>query len=145
MIAKDSIHVTNKVHMNHTNILIYEVLSDLSKYEKWWPGAKFTMLDANRVEVSPAGPGSFTWDIESTVENEKVVLSYDGIFSGHGTWTIDRDGAMTYLSYTVSVNITHGFYKFINRFFSIRKMHEKMMTKVFTHLDRYLNNYHAES
>jgi hypothetical protein len=145
MITKDSIHVTNKVHINHTNILIYTVLSDLSKYDQWWPGAKFTSLDNNRVEVSPSGPGSFTWDIESSVENEKIVIVYDGIFSGHGTWMIDKDGAMTYLSYTVSLKIEHGFYKFINKFVPIRKMHEKMMKKVFRNLDRYLNNYHVES
>ena len=145
MIARDSIHVTNKVHMNHTNILIYKILMDLDNYGKWWPGAQFTTLGENRIEVSPSGPGSFTWDIESSVENEKIVLSYDGIFSGHGTWTIDKDGAMTYLTYTVSLDIKHGFYKFVNRFVPIRKLHAKMMKKVFRRLDRYLNNYHEES
>ena len=143
--SKDSIHATDKVRMNHTNMLIYSVVSNLETYQKWWPSAKFTMLGDNKVEVSPVGPGSFTWNIESTVENEKVNIIYDGIFSGHGTWVLDKDGAMTYVSYTVSLDINHGFYKFINRFVSIKKLHMKMMKKVFKSLDLYLNNYHSES
>ncbi len=138
------INVTNKRHLNHTDKLIYSVISDLSTYEAWWPGAKFVQLDENTLEVSPAGPGSFTWSIDKTVPNEKFEVLYEGIFVGHGVWSLERDGAMTHLTYSVGLEINHPFYRFINKFVSIKKMHAKMMEKVFISLDRYLNNLHIE-
>jgi len=144
MIPADAIRVSDRTHINHTNVLIYTVLSDLSTYSAWWPGAKITKVDDETIEVSPFGPGSFLWKITQSEENRQVVLSYDGIFSGTGTWSIEKDGAMSWLTYSVSLTIEHGFFKFINKFISINKLHAKMMKKVFIKLDQYLNNYHAE-
>ncbi len=145
MIDKNSIHVSDKVHMNHTNIFIHSIISDLNTYALWWPNTKITKLDDSRVEVSPAGPGSFTWEIIENEKDSKVVLQYKGIFSGTGTWRIDKDGAMSYLTYHVSATIDHGFYRFINKFVSLNKLHSKMMKNVFKSLDTYLNNYHHET
>ena len=131
--------------MNHTNIFIYSIISDLDTYALWWPGAKIIKLDDTRVEVFPAGPGSFTWENIEIDQDVKVVLKYKGIFSGTGTWRIDKDGAMSYLTYHVSASIDHGFYRFINKFVPINKLHSKMMQKVFKSLDAFLNNYHHES
>lgn len=145
MITKDSVHVSDKVHLNHTDTFIYSMLSDLSTYSSWWPMAKITKLGDNNFEVSPLGPGSFTWTIAETIENKKILLTYDGIFSGHGTWNIENEGAMTYLTYSVSLNIEHGLYKFINKFIPIARLHSKMMQSVFRKFNDYLNNYHIKS
>ena len=131
MIAKDSVHVSDKVHLNHTDAFIYSMLSDLSTYSRWWPMAKISEIEEGIFEVSPLGPGSFTWTVAETVENRKVVLTYDGIFSGHGIWNISNEGAMTHVTYSVSLKIEHGFYKFINKFIPIAKLHSKMMQMVF--------------
>ena len=145
MITRNSVHASDKAHLNHTDAFIYSMLSDLSSYSAWWPMAKIIKIDDNNFEVSTLGPGSFTWTIAETIENKKIVLTYDGIFSGHGTWNIENEGAMTHLTYSVSLNIEHVFYKFINKFIPITKLHSKMMTTVFRKLNDYLNNYHIES
>lgn len=145
MISKDSVHASDKVHLNHTDEVIFSVLSDLSSYNAWWPWAKIRKIDETTYEVSPLGPGSFTWSISETVENRKIVLSYDGIFRGHGTWSIEKEGAMTHLTYAVSLEIEDRFLKFINRLIPIKKLHSAMMKKVFTQLITYLNNHHIES
>lgn len=143
--ARDvSVHVSNKVHLNHTNILMFSILSDLSTYQSWWPKASITKIDETMIRVSPLGPGSFTWKISDVQENKKVVLDYDGIFSGQGVWKIEKDGAMIWLTYSIDLTIEHKFFQILNRFMPISKLHSKMMKKVFSQLDRYLNNYHLQ-
>lgn len=136
--------VNDRVHLNHTNTLIFTILSDLDSYQSWWPKAKITKIDETTVKVSALGPGFFTWKISQLEDNAKVILTYDGIFSGLGTWTIEKDGAMSWLNYTIDLTIEHKFFQILNRFISIEKLHSKMMKKVFAELDRYLNNYHAK-
>lgn len=136
--------VSDKTHLNHTNMLIFSILSDLSTYKLWWPGAKISKIDEETFKVSPLGPGFFTWKISEVEDNRKVVLIYDGIFSGHGTWIVEKDGAMSWLTYGVELTIKHKFFQLLNKFISIERLHSKMMKKVFRELDRYLNNYHAK-
>ena len=144
MVNDSSVKASDKVHLNHTNVLIFSILSDLSTYQSWWPKAKITKVDETTIKVSPVGPGSFTWRISEIQEDKKVVLAYDGIFSGQGIWSIEKDGAMTWLTYSVDLTIEHKFFQILNKFMPISKLHSKMMLKVFRELDRYLNNYHAK-
>jgi carbon monoxide dehydrogenase subunit G len=144
VIKENSIHVSNRTHLNHTNELIYKILSNLDSYHEWWPGATFTKTSEGSYEVAPMGPGSFTWKIAELVENRKVVLEYEGMFNGKGTWLIEKDAAMTFVTYSVSANIEHKLFQFINKFMPINKLHSKMMPKVFRELNTYLNNYHEE-
>ena len=121
----DTIHITNKRHINHTDERVFDVLMDLDSYASWWSGAKFTRLDENTLEVSPIGPGTFTLKLEQSKENEFIEFSYDGIFQGTGKWYIQGDSALSFISYSVDITIMHPFYKFINKIKPINKMHEK--------------------
>lgn len=144
MIQEHVIRVSNRTQVNHTDILTYKILSQLDHTSKWWPNATFTKLSEDTFEVSPMGPGSFTWKIIELLENKKVVVEYDGIFKGKGTWFIEKNAAMTYITYSISVTIEHKFFRFINKFVPISRLHSNMMPNVFKELNTYLNNYHEE-
>lgn len=146
---EEKIVSVDRAQLNHTPALMYSIISDITTYPSWWKGAQFNSFINNEgktvLEVSPKkGPGNFIWKIEEVVEDQKVVLSYDGIFTGTGVWQLLKTGATTKVSYTVDLDVKHGFYKFINKFFSLEKMHSKMMEEVFRSLDQHLNNLHRK-
>ena len=138
VVAKDS------YKLNHIPTLVYAALTDLSSYPTWWPGAKFTLENDQTLIVKPSGFGSFTWTTQEFVKDKKMILRYEGMFEGTGTWELMQRGSYTEVVYKVELIINHPLMRWINKFVPVATLHSRMMPKVFKSLDTYLNNCHVK-
>ncbi len=127
--------------------LIYQVLSDISGYKKWWPwGIRVKVLKKtpegldSKIEVWASG-GWFRCKTTSLNPTDSVSIQYyAGVVSGESYWSIEALGnGMTKVCYTIDLE-PHGVMpRLLSNVINISKIHSLQFKRVFRSLHRHLN------
>lgn len=127
---------------NQSKEKIYNVLCDFNSYKKWWPGNIVFKVILNlpekvgsKIKIKPYGFLSFFWTITEIYPNEKIVIKYcEGIYTGQGVWSLQRQKEKTYVNFSIEIESNNLIIEIVNMLFSIKRIHKRMMKKVFFRL-----------
>jgi len=135
------------ISLNHKSEEIFNIISDLSSYQKWWPKQiKVKLLKVipeligSCLKISPFGGMSFNTEIVSFKIPEELNLKYSGIYSGTGKWTIEKLQDKTRLCYEVDLVIENKVVVLISKIVNVEEIHSKLIRKLLENLDKQLNN-----
>lgn len=125
---------------------IYSILMDVPNYEKWWPSnVKVKVTSHGKegpgtcIEIRPFGRKGLYARMESVIPYVKIaMLYYEGLYCGHGIWTIEDNREMTTLHYEAELQISSRFFKFLNRIVGIEDIRSSMVRQIFDGLEGYL-------
>ncbi|AHF06813.1 type II toxin-antitoxin system RatA family toxin [Desulfitobacterium metallireducens] len=125
---------------------IYEVLSDIPGYAKWWPwGVRVKKIEqsldriGDKIEVWASG-GWFRCSVNDLRPNERVeIVYYAGVVLGETYWTItpQEDGS-TRVCYTIDVELNGLLPKLMGVVIDFSAIHSFQFKRVLACLDNYL-------
>jgi ribosome-associated toxin RatA of RatAB toxin-antitoxin module len=107
-----SIHTINSKVLPHTRTRIWEVITDLSNYSVWWPSSlKIRILNlsegilGSRIEIRPYGGQAFYCEVSGMDNSSELVMTYTGIYTGTGRWTISEVNGQRRVTYEIELKI----------------------------------------
>lgn len=125
---------------------IYEVLSDIPGYAKWWPwGVRVKVIEqspdrvGDKIEVWASG-GWFRCRVSALQPSKRVEINYyEGVVVGQTYWTITPllDGR-TKVCYAIDLDLNGLFPKLIGVVINFSTIHSFQFRRVLASLDNYL-------
>jgi ribosome-associated toxin RatA of RatAB toxin-antitoxin module len=144
------IKTTDTIHLNYSVEEVWNVLTDISSYPKWWPRiVHLKILDSpkeiigTKFQASPMGGKSFSCKVRSIVLMSEIKLEYfEGIYRGNGIWRIENGNNSTTVSYIVDLEIVDKSISFLSYVIPVTKIHSMIFNKILKSLDNQLQTLH---
>lgn len=125
---------------------IYEVLSDIPGYARWWPwGVRVKVLEKNpsrigdKIEVWASG-GWFRCKVNALQPTERIGIEYyAGVVLGETYWTItpQQEGG-TKVCYTINLELHGSLPKLMGVIINFSAIHSFQFRRVLASLDNYI-------
>lgn len=132
--------------------IIYEVLSDIPGYAKWWPwGVRVKVIEqssdriGDKIEVWASG-GWFRCIVNALHPIGRVEIKYyAGVVLGETYWTItpQQDGR-TKVCYAIDLELHSLLPKLMGVFINFSAIHSFQFRRVLESLDNYLRNFSSK-
>ena len=140
-----AVHTTNSKVVPYTATQIWDCITDFSNYSAWWPSSlkiKALHLPAgiigSRIEVRPYGGQAFYCEASGMNAQTELTMTYSGIYSGTGKWTISEVIGQTRVTYEINLTIESTLIRLLSSVLSIASIHSRLMEEVLSGLAQYL-------
>jgi len=140
-----NIHTINSKVLSHTRTRIWEVITDLSRYSVWWPSSlKIKILHlsegliGSRIEIRPYGGQAFYCEVTGVDDSTELTMTYTGIYTGTGRWTISEVKAQRCVTYEIELKIESPMVRMLSFVLPVASIHSHLMEKVLSGLGQYL-------
>jgi len=140
-----NIHTINSKVLPHARTRIWEVITDLSRYSVWWPSSlKIKILHlsegliGSRIEIRPYGGQAFYCEVTGVDDSTELTMTYTGIYTGTGRWTISEVKTQRCLTYEIELKIESPMVRMLSFVLPVASIHSHLMEKVLSGLGRYL-------
>ena len=140
-----SIHTINSKVLPHTRTRIWEVITDLSSYSAWWPQSlkiRFLNLSegilGSRIEIRPYGGQAFYCEVSGIDDNAELTMTYTGVYTGTGKWTISEVNGQRCVTYEIELTIESTMIRLLSSVLPVALIHSHLMEKVLSGLEQYL-------
>ncbi len=143
-----------QIHTVSSAVLPFEVgtvwrcLTDVASYPLWWPGSiKVKVISVteqllgSKIEIRPYSGMPFYCEFVGCASDEKLVMSYSGLYSGVGVWTLTQTGELTKVDYEINLEIKSRFVRLLSYVVPIDKIHSKLMNDVLLGLENRLKYF----
>lgn len=124
---------------------VWRCLTDVASYPLWWPRSiKVKVINAteqllgSKIEIRPYGGMPFYCEFVGCASDAKLVMSYSGLYSGVGVWTLTRTDGLTKVDYEINLEIKSRFVRLLSYVMPIDKIHSKLMDEVLLGLENRL-------
>ena len=140
-----SIHTINSKVLPNTRTQIWEVITDLSNYSVWWPSSlKIKILNlsegilGSRIEIRPYGGQAFYCEVSGIDDSTELTMTYTGIYTGTGKWTISEVNGQRCVTYEIELKIESTIIRLLSSVLPVASIHSRLMEKVLSGLGQYL-------
>jgi ribosome-associated toxin RatA of RatAB toxin-antitoxin module len=140
-----NIHTINSKVLPHTRTRIWEVITDLSNYSAWWPSSlKIKILHlsegllGSRIEIRPYGGQAFYCEVSGMNDCTELTMTYTGIYTGMGRWTISEVNGQRRVTYEIELKIESTMIRLLSSVLPVASIHSRLMEKVLSGLEQYL-------
>ena len=147
-----NIHTINSKVLPHTRAQIWEVITDLSNYSAWWPSSlKIKTLHlsegliGSQIEIRPYGGQAFYCEVSGMDNSSELVMTYTGIYTGTGRWTISEINAQRSVTYEIELKIENIIIRLLSFVLPVTSIHSHLMEKVLSGLGKYLEEMERRS
>jgi ribosome-associated toxin RatA of RatAB toxin-antitoxin module len=140
-----NIHTINSKTLPYTRARIWKVITDLSNYSAWWPSSlKIKTLHlsegllGSRIEIRPYGGQAFYCEVSGIDDSTELTMTYTGIYTGTGRWTISEVNAQRCVTYEIGLKIESTMIRLLSSVLPVASIHSHLMEKVLSGLGQYL-------
>jgi ribosome-associated toxin RatA of RatAB toxin-antitoxin module len=142
-----SIHTINSKILPYTAARIWAIITDFSNYPAWWPPSiKIRALRlseelmGSRIEIRPYGGQAFYCEVSGIRDGIELTLTYSGIYTGTGRWTIAEANGQRRVTYEIELKIENLAVRLLAYVLPLASLHSRLMEKVLSGLGRYLED-----
>jgi len=136
------IKVYDKIQLNCSVDVVWNILTDIPRYYKWWPKSvnlKVSNFNKDIVntqfEARPLGGKSFSCKVVSIIPKKEIKLNYfEGIYRGEGVWNVESKDELVNVGYKVDLEIVDKFIALLSKLVSIPKLHSMIFKKILKEL-----------
>jgi ribosome-associated toxin RatA of RatAB toxin-antitoxin module len=132
-----NIHTINSKILPYTRERIWEVITDLSNYSAWWPSSlKIKTLQllegllGSRIEIRPYGGQAFYCEVSDIDDGIELTMTYTGIYTGTGRWTISEVNEQRCVTYEIELKIESTMIRLLSSVLPVAAIHSHLMEKV---------------
>jgi ribosome-associated toxin RatA of RatAB toxin-antitoxin module len=132
-----NIHTINSKILPYTRERIWEVITDLSNYSAWWPSSlKIKTLQllegllGSRIEIRPYGGQAFYCEVSDIDDGIELTMTYTGIYTGTGRWTISEVNEQRCVTYEIELKIESAMIRLLSSVLPVAAIHSHLMEKV---------------
>ncbi len=124
---------------------VFDVISDFSTYNEWFPkSVKLELLNSQTEKIGSLikisiGIVSFQCELMKINNNKEIIVHYSGAYEGNGIWYFLETGKGTKLMYEIDLEIKNPIVRFLSLFINVAGIHSKMMSNLFQGLEKYLD------
>lgn len=140
-----NIHTINSQVLPHTRTQIWEVITDLSNYSAWWPSSLNIKtlhvsegLLGSRIEIRPYGGQAFYCEVSDMHDSTELTMTYNGIYTGTGRWTISEVNGQRRVTYEIELKIQSTLVRLLSSVLPVASIHSHLMEKALSGLGQYL-------
>lgn len=140
-----TVHTTNSKVVPYTATQIWDCITDFSNYSAWWPlSIKIKTLHlsegiiGSRIEVRPYGGQAFCCEVSDMKDQKELTMTYSGIYSGTGKWTVSDINGQTHVTYEIDLRIESMLIRLLSSVLSVASIHSRLMEEVLSGLTQYL-------
>jgi ribosome-associated toxin RatA of RatAB toxin-antitoxin module len=136
-----NIHTANSKILPYTRARIWEVITDLSSYSVWWPSSITIKtlhlsegLIGSRIEIRPYGGQAFYCEVSGIDDNAELTMTYTGVYTGTGKWTISEVNGQRCVTYEIELTIESTMIRLLSSVLPVASIHSRLMEKVLSGL-----------
>jgi uncharacterized protein YndB with AHSA1/START domain len=140
------IQMSDETFIPLSPVKIWPVLANISRYHKWWPRSLFVhLLHSNpgltgtKYSIRPYGWRSFSCEIVSVEETERICLQYGGNYmKGAAEWRLKSINQGTLVIYDMDAEVNDLLVALVGKVISLKSIHSYSMRAIFQNLKKQL-------